>query len=247
MISGNLSARFGNGRIDGGAGKDELVISDRKEDWDLYKSGKTHFLIKEVDGLYGTDEVTIQLQNIEKVQFIDGSFNLTNKDKSKGGTTSSKPVSKAQKKLDKEIDLITGWASASGTDQKKGGLGWGKVELSELDPVDDGGRLWLLNDIDSSESMHFTANNKGKIDRFIFNFSFSEGYVSMGSTIKNMKKFIYSWNSEIFELNENLNADGVFGFNAGKGESQMAADWIGGLKGTGGYAFADVNGETFMT
>ena len=64
------------GFIDGGSGTDELVISGYKNDWKISKSGKTHFLVTEVDALYGTKEVAIQLQNVEKVQFMDGSFNL---------------------------------------------------------------------------------------------------------------------------------------------------------------------------
>ena len=92
------SARYHNGRIDGGGGKDELVISGRKKDWNLSKSGKTHFLFTEVEGLYGTEEVKIQLQNVEKVQFMDGSFNLnrnssktsaSNKDQQAGSSGSS--------------------------------------------------------------------------------------------------------------------------------------------------------------
>lgn len=68
-----------SGFIDGREGYDEVLISDRKNNWDLNKSGNSYFLTKEVNGIYKgtTREIIIQLQDIEEITFMDGSEQLS--------------------------------------------------------------------------------------------------------------------------------------------------------------------------
>lgn len=73
---GKPSAQYHNGWIDGGDGYDVFAISARKNDWSLFNNGQTQFLTTEVQGLWSKEEVTIQLNNMEEVRFMDGSFNL---------------------------------------------------------------------------------------------------------------------------------------------------------------------------
>ena len=74
-----------NGWIDGGDRKDTLIIAGKKQDWNLQKSGSTYFLTTETQGLFLKEEVTIELQNMEKVQFTNGAFNLKQKKSGGGG------------------------------------------------------------------------------------------------------------------------------------------------------------------
>ena len=82
---GKPSAYYHNGWIDGGGGHDTLMISGSKNDWELTKGGKIYFLSTEVQGIYSAEKVTIELQNMEKVQFTNGSFDLKNKQSGGGG------------------------------------------------------------------------------------------------------------------------------------------------------------------
>ncbi len=91
QITGNVSASYHNGAINGYGGRDELIISDSKKNWNIQKNGSTHFLTTEVDGIFNNKEtVSIQLENMEEVKFFDGSFKLTSNNRKKKETNQSK-------------------------------------------------------------------------------------------------------------------------------------------------------------
>ena len=107
---GQPSARHHNGWIDGGDGKDTFVISGKKEDWEIRKNGKNHFLTTEVSGIFSDSEtVTIQLSNVEKVEFMDGSFNLV------------KPKASPQKKTEASEPVFNEIIGGNKNDELKGG------------------------------------------------------------------------------------------------------------------------------
>ncbi len=90
-ITRGVSSHYHNGSINGYGGYDNLIISGSKDDWELSKNGAIYFLKTEVDGIWSRDTVTIQLEDIEKVQFVDGSFDLkSEKEKPKSDTAEKK-------------------------------------------------------------------------------------------------------------------------------------------------------------
>jgi len=72
----NNGAFYQSGSIDGYSGYDTLVISGRKDGWELFENGDNFFLTSQVDSLYGKKELIIQLRNMEEIAFMDGSFYL---------------------------------------------------------------------------------------------------------------------------------------------------------------------------
>lgn len=233
---GQVIPELHNGWIDGGDGKDTLVILESKRGWNINKSGKTHFLTTEKQGLFSSELVTIELNNMEKVQFIDGTFKLAAR-KNQGGNKNKNNATgngffsswKAHKNFNREVsavkDFILNW-------QSYGRIG--KVRyIGVPDNVPQGHRLWTIDSLTREKNANFLINPNGKIvsymDRSTANGSF------WFTKIKNFRQFKNSYIKRYPEAQKRFcNSIPYPSGDCTTTNNQLFADWVDSLRGTTG-------------